>query len=139
MGAIGLPLPSCCCACARVLQLTLALTHHSHMLYLALSLCFRMRQIKSGAVMAGDTLTDALAGMEKSLQGDNNAGHFFEETGHALGDTWGDFKTSVVPVYDIMDISWMSLKIFVANDLPKSVAAIPKVQCVDTGTNGVRP
>jgi hypothetical protein len=95
-------------------------------------------QIKSGAIVAGDTLTDALAAMEKGIQGDGNAVQFFVETGDVLQDTWGDFKTSVVPVYDMADISWMSLKIFFANDLPESVVAIPKVQYVDTGTNDVK-
>jgi hypothetical protein len=59
-----------------------------------------------------DSFTDACAAIEKSFRGDENAAEFFIGTGDALADTWGDFKQSLVPIYDTADVSWMSLKVF---------------------------
>ena len=59
-----------------------------------------------------DTFTDACAAIEKSFRADDNAAEFFIGPGDALADTWGDFKQSLVPIYDTADVSWMSLKVF---------------------------
>ena len=78
----------------------------------------------------GDTFTDACAAVEKSFRGDDNATEFFTGPADALADTWGDFKQSMVPIYDSLDVSWMSLKIFFTKEFGEQIAAIPKVQYV---------
>ena len=77
---------------------------------------------------AGEAFTDACAAIEKSFRGDGNAAEFFTGTGDVLVDTWGDFKTSMVPVYDSADVSWMSLKVFFSKELGESIVAIPRIQ-----------
>ena len=62
-------------------------------------------QTKEGGAWASEAFTDACAAIEHSFQGDGNAANFFMDTGDALADTWGDFKSSVTPIYDTADIS----------------------------------
>ena len=62
-------------------------------------------QTKEGGAWASEAFTDAFAAIEHSFQGDGNAANFFMDTGDALADTWGDFKSSVMPIYDTADIS----------------------------------
>jgi hypothetical protein len=73
-------------------------------------------QTKEGAGWATETFTDACAAIENSFRGDGNAAHFFTDTGDALADTWGDFKSSLTPIYDMADIS-------VRTTLPTSMSA----------------
>ena len=88
--------------------------------------------VKSTPAWLGDTFTDACAAVEKSFRGDENAAEFFTGPADALADTWGDFKQSVVPIYDSLDVSWMSLKVFFSKEFGEHIAAIPRVQYVST-------
>ncbi len=67
--------------------------------------CVWRVQTKEGGAWAGEAFTDACAAIEHSFQGDGNAANFFMDTGDALADTWGDFKSSIMPIYDTADIS----------------------------------